>query len=365
MFVQRLKLINFRNYDNLDIELDKKLNIFYGYNAQGKTNILEALYFVACARSHRTKKDKELINLKSDTAYISLLLNKSLNTKIDIKLCEEKKIRINDIEVKKYSELIGNLKAVLFSPEDLKLVKEGPSEKRRFLDIGISQIKPSYFYNLMQYIKVLNHRNALLREAKNQRSLLDTISVWDNNLVEIGSKIMYHRYGYLSKINEKAKIIHKKMADEDINIKYIPSVKIDDFSNIEEIRTVFLKTLSETLQKDLLSGYTSVGPHRDNFDVLLNSLDSKTYASQGQQRTSVLSLKLSEVEIIKSETEEIPILLLDDVMSELDDLRQQYLFQNISDVQTFITCTNIDKYIKFNAKFFEVRNGEIKVMEGS
>ncbi len=363
MFIEGLRLINFRNYKTLNLLFNENLNIIYGYNAQGKTNILEALYFVACARSHRTKRDKELIKFGENEGYISLDLNKKIKIKIDIKIGETKEININGIGTKKLSELIGNLNVVMFSPEDLSLIKEGPSKKRQFLDIGISQINPRYFYNLMQYIKVINHRNALLREAKTQKSLLDTLFVWDNKLVEIGSKIMYYRYGYLSKINEKAKVIHKKITREEIEILYNPSLKVDDITNIELIKEKFLKELSLNIQKDLLSGFTSIGPHRDGFEVLIDGLNTKIYGSQGQQRTAVLSLKLSEVEIIKEEINDVPVLLLDDVMSELDDSRQKFLIDNIKGIQTFITCTNIDKYKKTEGKFFEVKQGQIDVLE--
>lgn len=359
MYVNKLKLINFRNYKELEINFDNNINIFYGYNAQGKTNILEALYFTATGRSHRTSRDKDLINWKSNESYIQTLIKREIKeTKIDIKIGDIKTIRINDIPIKKLGELMGNLNAVMFSPEDLKILKEGPLERRRFIDIAISQIRPNYFYNLQQYFKVIHNRNTLLRDIRKNRKLLDTLFVWDDKLVEIGAAIVYYRNNYLSKIADYIKKIHKSIADEDIRMEYIPSVKDIDLSSLESIKTAVMARLRQNTEKDVIQGTTSVGPHRDDFEIYINEASAKIFGSQGQQRTAVLSLKLSEMKLFKEELNENPILLLDDVMSELDDIRQKYLLDNLENTQVFITCTNVDKYIE-KGKLFKVSGGNV------
>lgn len=362
MYIEKLHLINYRNYKEMVVNFSENINIFYGYNAQGKTNILEALYFTACARSHRTNKDKELIRWGENEGFISTIVKKkSERTKIDVQINKEhsKNIRINDIHIKKIGELFGNVNIVMFSPEDIKLIKEGPSERRRFIDIGISQIKPNYFYNLQQYIKIIHHRNALLKEIKSKKSLMDTLSIWDNNLIEIGSKLMYYRNVYLNKIFSFAKNIHKNISNEEMEIKYIPSILTSDLNSIERIKEDLSKSIIVNIEKDIQFGLTSVGPHRDSFDIYISGINIKTFGSQGQQRTAVLSLKLSEIEFFKNEIGEYPILLLDDVMSELDDSRQQFLIDNLDGIQVFITCTNPDKYRQKKSTFFKVSNGEI------
>lgn len=359
MYVNKLKLINFRNYKELEINFDNNINIFYGNNAQGKTNILEALYFTATGRSHRTSRDKDLVNWESDEGYIGTFVKKeNKETRIDIKIGDIKIIKVNEIPIKKLGELMGNLNAVIFSPEDLKILKEGPVERRRFIDIAISQIRPNYFYNLQQYFKVIHNRNTLLRDIRKNRKLLDTLFIWDDKVVEIGALIVYYRNVYLNKIESYLKNIHKRISDEEIKIAYIPSEKDIDLNDIESIKSAISTKLKQNTEKDIIHGTTCTGPHRDDFDVYINEVSAKIFGSQGQQRTAVLSLKLSEMELFKEELGEDPILLLDDVMSELDDMRQQYLLDNLESTQVFITCTNADKYIG-KGKLFKVFGGKV------
>ena len=359
MYVNKLKLINLRNYKELEINFENRINIFYGYNAQGKTNILEALYFTACGRSHRTNRDRDLINWEANESYIGTIVKRDrIETKIDIKIGNTKSIRVNDVPIKKLGELMGNLNAVMFSPEDLKILKEGPVERRRFIDITISQMRPNYFYNLQQYFRIIHNRNILLKDIRKNRKYFDTLFVWDDKVVEIGSAIVYYRNIYLSKIADYLRVVHKRISGEEIRMEYIPSVKDINLSNIESIKLALLTKLKQNIEKDIIHGTTSVGPHRDDFDVYINEINAKVFGSQGQQRTAVLSLKLSEMELFKEELGENPILLLDDVMSELDDIRQQYLLDNLENTQVFITCTNVDKYIG-KGKLFKVSGGNI------
>lgn len=361
MLIKRLQLINFRNYNKLDIEFNENKNIFYGYNAQGKTNILEALYFTACSRSHRTKKDKELIMWGKQECLIRTWIKKGfLDVEIDIKINKDfkKEIKINNNPVKRVGELMGILNVVMFSPEDLKLIKEGPAERRRFIDITNSQLKPSYFYNLQKYFKIIRQRNTLLRNIKNNKKLLDTLSVWNNNLVETGSKIMYYRNEYFKKMSFFVKDIHKKIANEEISIKYIPSVNVEDLSNMESIKKYLLSEIDKNIEKDIHTETTSIGPHRDNFEIFIDNVNIKTYGSQGQQRTAILSLKLAEVKLFKEEIGEYPVLLLDDVMSELDEKRQKFILDYLQDMQIFLTCTNNkEDYKRENSSFYKVVNG--------
>lgn len=367
MYVKNLKLRNFRNYADLDLKFARDFNIICGKNAQGKTNILESIYLCASGRSHRTSKDIELIKLNED--FYSVLLeiqktNESSSIEIKYEKDEKKKIEINEIPVRKIGSLMGHLNAVIFSPEDLQIVKEGPSERRRFLDITISQLRPSYFYDLQQYARIINQRNNLLKEIQGKKSLRDTLEIWSYNLAKTGARIIKARNEFIEKLDYYAKRSHYKLTNgkENLHVKYSPSIRFENLSDLENIENCFIKNLEKIYEKEISKGTTLLGPQRDDYDLQLNGMSIKLYGSQGQQRTAVLALKMSEIDIMKEDSGEYPVLLLDDVMSELDKSRQQFLFENLGEIQTFITCTERDFFngrVIGDAAFILVEKGEI------
>lgn len=368
MFVDKIELVNFRNYKSLELKFSQRINIIFGDNAQGKTNILEAIYLCAAGRSHRTTKETDLINLDSDSFRVKLDIyreNRYGSVEMTYSKEQKKKISVNDIPIRRLADLMGNVTAVIFSPEDLLIIKEGPSERRKFIDMTLSQLRPSYFYDLQQYNKVLHQRNTLLKEITRKRSLLDTLDVWNNKLADIGSRIIRVRSEFTKKLDIKFKSKHLGLtnANENVKLVYAPSIKCDDFTDLQNIRSTFLLALKNSEDRELLKQSTLVGPQRDDYDIFLNGLELKLYGSQGQQRTAVLSIKLAEIDIIREETSQYPILLLDDVMSELDQKRQQYLMDNMSEIQTFITCTDKDFFSSRDiscVSFFHVENGSVE-----
>ena len=359
MFIKRLQMLNYRNYNALDIELCPNVNVFMGDNAQGKTNILEAIYYCAFAKSHRTSKDKELINWNGEHAFISVdVVRERLDKRIDISILKDgkKSIRINKIKIKKIGELFGNFNVVMFSPEDLRIIKDSPGVRRKFIDMELCQLNPKYYYNLVQYNKVLNERNILLRNRNTSSEMLE---IYDMQLVEFGYNIIRDRIKYIESLNKYAEKIHSDITSgkEKINFKYISTIK-----DLENIKENFYTLLEKNRSKDCDRGITSIGPHRDDFFVYINDIDTKSYGSQGQQRTAVLTMKFSSLEIIKELTGEFPVLLLDDVLSELDFNRKKYILSTIGQIQTVITCTGIEdlyEYLDEKAKVFKVKNGEI------
>ncbi len=361
MFIKKLILTNYRNYENLDIDFGKNVNVFMGDNAQGKTNILESIYYCSFAKSHRTSKDKELINWKSDNAYISVSIGKKrLDKRIDVNILKDgkKAIRINSNKISKIGELFGNFNVVMFSPEDLKIIKESPGIRRKFIDMEICQLNNKYYYELVQYNKVLNERNTVL---KNRRLTEDMLEIYDEQLAEYGRYIIIQRNEYLQKLNSFGYEIHKDitMGKEEISFKYQSSIK-----DLDNLKDEFLNLLRRNRRRDIERGITTIGPHRDDFAVFINNIDTKSYGSQGQQRTAVLTMKFASLRIIKELTDEYPILLLDDVLSELDYNRKRYILNSVGDIQTIITCTghdDIKKYISSNAKMFEVINGKVVI----
>lgn len=360
MYIKNLQLLNFRNYEELNIILNNGVNIFIGDNAQGKTNILESIYYCSLAKSHRTSRDRELINWSKEDAYVKAYVSKErLDKTIEVKIFKDGKkgIRINTIKINKIQELIGVFNVVLFSPEDLKIVKESPSYRRKFLDMEICKLNPKYYYSLVQYNKALNERNSLLK--KWNENVEEIIDVYDSQLSKFGSYIIKERIRYIELLNKKGKIIHKEITSEaeDISFKYITSVK-----NTENIEEELNNLLKKNIKNDIERRITSHGPHRDDFSIYINGIDTRNFGSQGQQRTSVLTIKFSSLEIIKEETNEYPVLLLDDVLSELDLNRQKYILNSINNVQTIVTCTgieNIKNYLNESAKIFIVRGGKI------
>lgn len=361
MIIKSLELEKYRNYDNLYIEFDEGTTILTGENAQGKTNILEAIYLSSNTRSHKGSKDSEIVKFDAQEGHIRTILNKNdEDTRIDIHLRKGKSkgIAVNLEKLRKASELIGIINVVLFSPEDLNIIKGGPAYRRSFLDMQICQLDSSYVFNLSNYNKIIEQRNKLLKDIYFQPALKETLFIWDSQLQSYGGNVIKKRESFLKELNDIIKDIHSKLTDEKENIELIYEPNI----NADEIES----TLKLNAEKDLRSKMTSVGPHRDDFVINVNGIDVRKFGSQGQQRTAALSLKLAEIEIIKKNTNDKPVLLLDDVLSELDSGRRNMLLESINDIQTIITCTGLDDFI--NERFtinrvYKVSNGNIELIQ--
>lgn len=358
MIIKSIELQNFRNYEDLNISFDEGTNIFYGDNAQGKTNILEAAYLSGTTKSHKCSKDKEMIRFGEQEAHIrTIVVKKEKEYQIDMHLKNNrsKGIAINKVPIKKASELFGILNMVFFSPEDLNIIKNGPAERRRFLDSELCQLDKIYLSDLTTYNKILNQRNKLLKDMVYRPDLKDTLPVWDMQLVETGRKIIRRRKQFVDELNEIVHDIHYRISGEKENLllQYEPS--------IEDI--FFEDELSRVKERDMRQCMTSVGPHRDDLLFSIGEVDIRKFGSQGQQRTSALSLKLSEIELVKRSIHDTPVLLLDDVLSELDSNRQNYLLNSIHDTQTLITCTGLDEFVKNRFqinKIFKVVQGTVE-----
>lgn len=366
MYVENIRLINFRNYHNLNINLNRKTNIFIGKNAQGKTNLLESIYICATGRSFRTNRDREIINFNKEEAYIGATMNVGkFDRFIEIKMEREKpkRIRVNKTELKNYRELYSGLNVVVFSPEDLKLVKEGPSERRKFLDTEISQIKPVYSYNTSRYNKILFQRNNILRSNKFKNDVKPLLEIFDLQLAKIGTDIIIERDKYVKELSVISKITHNKITLSNENLELIYQTNIDILDNKLEMEKGYLQKLRYSIDKDIEGRSTNFGPHRDDIIMTINNKDLKTYGSQGQQRTAVLSIKLSEVELIKKEKGSYPVLLLDDVFSELDGERRKYLIKSFHEMQTLITVTDaidLKEMDHIEKSIFYIENGKLK-----
>lgn len=367
MKVNSICLKNYRNYDYAEVHFADTFNIIYGNNAQGKTNIVEAIFLCASGRSHRTSKDNEL--LKYGRGFFDIRLEYSRTDRDEqihiVYSCEERKrISINDIPLKKIGGLMGHLNAVIFSPEDLLVIKQGPAERRRFIDITLSQLRPSYFFDLQQYAKILLQRNNLLKSISMNNDLADTLEVWDQHLVRTGARIMKARKEFIKRLDEVAATRHEKLTncEEKLKLVYDPSFNIRETDGEKDIEDAFRQIIRKNRDRELQKGTTLSGPQRDDIDIILNGESTRIYASQGQQRTSVLSMKLAEIDIMKEETGEYPVLLLDDVLSELDDRRKEYLLDSIEGIQTLITSTEKRFFSRNSEKaaFFHVVNGNIK-----
>lgn len=361
MIVKKLELSNYRNYENLEIEFDESTNILYGNNAQGKTNILESIYMSGTAKSHRSNKDTDIIRFGCEEAHIKVLLEKKEREyRIDMHLKKgrSKGIAINGIPIRKASELFGVCNVVFFSPEDLSIIKNGPCERRRFVDLELCQLDKIYVYNLTNYSKVLAQRNKLLKDIGFRRDLTDTLDIWDMQLAEYGKNIIKRRYEFINQMNDIVKPIHSKLTNnlEELEIRYNPNIECDDFE----------QKLIQNRERDISTKTTNAGPHRDDISFYDRNIDLKKYGSQGQQRTVALSLKLAEIELVKTLIKDSPILLLDDVMSELDDKRQNHLLDSIKNIQTVITCTGLDDFIESRLKInkvYEINNGTVSLKE--
>ena len=358
MILKSVALSHFRNYENLYMEFDRGTNILYGDNAQGKTNVLESVYVSGTTRSHKGSRDRELIQFGEEEAHIQTIVGKKekdFQIDMHIKKNRSKGIAINKIPIKKAAELFGILNIVFFSPEDLNMIKNGPSERRRFLDVELCQLDRIYLFHLTNYNKILNQRNKLLKDINFKPELKDTLPVWDMQLIDYGKKIIASRKDFVKQLNEIIYEIHRRISGEreELFLSYEPDVPEEKFE----------EELARSQERDLKFGMTSVGPHRDDMCFLIHDIDIRRFGSQGQQRSCALSLKLSEIELVKSSIKETPVLILDDVLSELDSSRQNFLLNSIHDIQTIITCTGLDEFVKNRFeinKVFKVVNGTVK-----
>ena len=353
IWIKKIKIKNFRNYESEEINLEKNINIFYGQNAQGKTNIIESIFLCSLGKSFRTKKDKEMIKLNEQNALVEVEYEKSdRDGKIKIEIGNKKNIYLNGIKIKKLSELLGNLNIVIFTPDDINILKGGPQNRRRFLDIMISQLRPNYMHILNLYIKTMEQRNNYLRQIKEEHKDENLLEIWDEKLAEYAIKIYEYRKEFIEKIIKKLDIIHKNITngEEQIELEYVTEC---------DSKEKYLKLLKERRKLDIIKGFTTKGVHRDDFMIYINKKDIKIFGSQGQNRTAMLSLKLAELQVIYDEIGEYPILLLDDFMSELDKTRRKNFLENIEGTQVIITGTEkLDienlEYLEYN-----VSNGKV------
>lgn len=357
MIIKSVELENFRNYNTLSIDFSNGTNILYGDNAQGKTNILEALYLCSTTKSHKGSKDKEIINFEANEAHIKLMLTKKdVPYRIDmhLKKNQTKGIAVNGIPIRRATELFGIINVIFFSPEDLSIIKSGPSERRRFMNMELCQIDKLYTVDLLNYNKIINQRNKLLKDLSFHfdKSLYDTLDIWDQQLADYGTKIVKRREQFICQINEIINEIHNKLTGgkEDICIRYEKNMDAEHLKD----------ELVKSRERDIKTKNTSIGPHRDDLGFYVKNIDLRKYGSQGQQRTAALSLKLSEIELVKKVIHDDPVLLLDDVMSELDSNRQMQLLESIKGIQTIITCTGLDEFIENRVeidRIYKIVNG--------
>lgn len=341
MIIKSIELSKFRNYDFLNMDFDEHINILYGNNAQGKTNVLEAIYYSGTTKSHRSSKDKEMIKIGENEAHIRMIVEKrQVSHRIDMHLKKNKTkgIAIDGIPIRRSGDLIGLVNVVFFSPEDLSIIKNGPGERRRFLDMELCQLDKVYLHNLSKYNKIIIQRNNLLKQLTDKKELLETLEVWDFQLLDYGSKIINRRKEFIEQLNQIICDIHYKLSGgkERLEVSYEPNVSANEFET----------KLKKSRERDIYLKTTNHGPHRDDIRFNIGEIDIRRYGSQGQQRTSALSLKLSEIEMVRKVIGESPILLLDDVLSELDRNRQNHLLDSICNTQTIITCTGLEEFVQ-------------------
>lgn len=362
MQINSVEICNFRNYEKAILEFHEKTNVLYGDNAQGKTNILESVFVCGTTKSHKGSKDRELIKIGQEEAHLRLILSKKgISHKIDMHLKRNKPkgIAIDGIPIRRSGELMGLINIIFFSPEDLRIIKNGPAERRRFINLELCQLDKMYLHDLGEYKKILNQRNKLLKQIYFQPSLKDTLEIWDDKLIEFGKKIIRRRKEFVEQLESIVYEINQKLTggSENLYVKYEPDAAEDDFEY----------KLKKNLEKDLRTFTTNAGPHRDDLNFLNGDIDLRKYGSQGQQRTCALSLKLAEIELVKQLIGDEPILLLDDVLSELDRNRQNYLLDSIHDIQTIVTCTGLEEFIDSRLtldKVFRVVNGTVSMENG-
>ncbi|MBQ9612680.1 MAG: DNA replication/repair protein RecF [Lachnospiraceae bacterium] len=358
MYIRELQLRDFRSYENLAMEFSEGTNILYGDNAQGKTNILEALYMVATTKSHRGVKDRDLIRFGNEEGHIrAVIIKNGIDYQVDMHLrsSKTKGIAINGQRIKRASQLIGLLHIVFFSPEDLTIVKNGPANRRRFIDMELCQLDESYLYNLNHYNKIVEQRNKLLHDIYYTPALESTLEIWDDQLADYGEKIILRRQSFIEDLNKVIGDIHLHLSGgkEHLSILYEPDTAAQDFRC----------RIRASHERDKYLKSTSVGPHKDDFSFISNDIDLRKFGSQGQQRTCALSLKLAEIRLVKDLIGDSPVLMLDDVLSELDSNRQNYLLDHLGNIQTMITCTGLDEFVnnRFSIdKLYRVENGTVR-----
>lgn len=361
MYFKEIEIKNFRNYEFCKETFHREINLFVGQNGQGKTSLAEALYIMCLGKSFRTQKDRDMIRFGAETAVVKTVVFKderNIRTEVILNQQEGKKIKINGV-VKRKSDLSNHILIVAFSPEDLKIVKEDPDKRRRFINREICQLKPAYYEALSRYTKILNQRNALL---KKERVDIDYLRIWDEELIRYGLRIIRERVLFIRKLNQISSKIHREITDgkEELKIEYDGDIECSGEN--ENAEDVFREKLEMNLSKDLQRGITSHGPHRDDLKIMINGIDVRKFGSQGQQRTAALSLKMAEIKLMEEETEEKPILILDDVFSELDDSRQNYLIRSLKGVQVFLTSTSVSDKIMNHFKeknIFEINEGKV------
>ncbi|MGF6376393.1 DNA replication and repair protein RecF [Clostridiales Family XIII bacterium PM5-7] len=363
MFIKRIEIKNFRNYKFLKREFHQNVNLILGNNAQGKTNLIESIYISSVGKSFRTNKDSEMVKFDKDSASIKIEAEKAyLDTSVEIIINKDakKSIKKDGTNIKKTADLLENILIVIFSPEDLKIVKDEPEKRRKFIDRELCQIKPLYYDSLTNYKKILMQRNAYLKEEQIEHSILD---LWDVQLAKYGGRIISIRKNFIEKISAFSGKIHQNITNgkESFLLEYNPN--IDYVENINEQEEYVYDELKRAFRNDLRQRTTTKGPHKDDISFFVNGVNMRSYGSQGQQRTCALSLKLAELNLIKEETGEDAILLLDDVMSELDLERQEFLIKTLKDNQLFITTTDIDDNLIQSfpeAKIIYVKQGKIE-----
>ncbi|MDD3393529.1 MAG: DNA replication/repair protein RecF [Anaerotignum sp.] len=357
MQISEVSLQGFRNLEELSLQPATGINVFYGKNAQGKTNFLESLYLCATGRSMRTKYDWQMVGFEAEESHIRLLIQKNnRKERIDVHLKRDTKkgIARNGVPIKKLGDLFGTVYTVVFSPEDLSLIKDGPAERRRFLDMELCQLSRIYYYDLQQYYRILKQRNNLLKEIQKKPPLQETLFVWDTQLIDYGERVMTARRDFLQRLDiiaaEKLNALTGGL--DQLKIAYKPNCELGQMA----------ERLERNIQRDIYLGSTNFGPHKDDILFSIDGKEVKSFGSQGQQRTTALAARLAEIDLIREETGEEPVLLLDDVLSELDETRQRYLMESIDGLQAFLTCTGIEdvvkKYISKDNLFY-VENGRI------
>ena len=364
MRFKSVRLENFRNYEKLELSFDERLNLFLGHNAQGKTNLLESLFIMGLGKSFRTNRDQEMIGFGGDIAKACCVVeDDGRETEIEISYKKEGKIiKVDGVKLQRSVDLLENVYVVVFSPDDLKIIKEGPENRRRFIDRELCQIKPVYYSDLGNYKKVLKQRNNILRDPSMDRDLL---AVFDESLADYGLRIVCEREAFIKRLRLISGGIHSRISDgkELLSIEY--ETRVEEAESIEERKEIYKKKLSDNLERDIYNGYTGFGPHKDDLKIDINGTDIRQFGSQGQQRTAALSMKLAEIGLIKQETGRDAVLLLDDVLSELDRQRQQYLIEAMKNVQVFISATEIDEDILKqlpSGKSFEIKSGTAKIL---
>lgn len=371
MIIKSLQLTDYRNYESLQLNFSPKINVFIGENAQGKTNVMESIFVLALAKSHRTNNDKELIRWGKDYGKIEgVIENRYGDFPIELKITHKgKKGKVNHLEQSKLSNYIGQVNVIMFAPEDLNVVKGSPNIRRRFIDMEIGQISSVYLHDLLVFQKVLKQRNQFLKNNQGKQNIdFVLLDIYTEQYIHAAIQIIRKRHEFINLLQEWAKPIHLKISRglENLKIKYNTVKGLDLNWSINEMKAFLKNKLDESTTREIERGMTLIGPHRDDLQFFVNDYDVQIFGSQGQQRTTALSLKLAEIELIKKETNESPILLLDDVLSELDDYRQSHLLNAIqNDVQTFVTTTSIEgihhETIQ-HAKLFHVKQGAVEEM---